>query len=194
MAAITWNNGYKTGDKTVVNKTTKAGKKDEKTATDEHIRIIKKYPNRRLYDTATSQYITLSAVRDIIHQGAPFKVVDTNTEEDITRNILIQIITEQENGEHTVFTTDMLMKMVRFYDGSTRNMFSDYMDRNLQIFSEQHKNWQEQVGQFMGAHPMAAFTKMTKQNLDFWKEMQDNFFKTKGFPYRVPDTDENSEK
>lgn len=181
----------------MADKTTKSGKKSDKNAKpakDDNIRIIKKYPNRRLYDTATSQYITLSDVREILRLGTPFKVVDTNTEEDITRNILIQIITEQENSEHTVFTTDMLMKMIRFYDGSTRNMFSDYMDRNLQIFSEQHKTWQGQVGQLMGAHPMSAFTKMTKQNLDFWKEMQDNFFKTKGFPYRVPDTDENTEK
>ncbi|TVQ82653.1 MAG: polyhydroxyalkanoate synthesis repressor PhaR [Micavibrio sp.] len=174
----------------------KAGRTNEKAARDtqEDVRVIKKYPNRRLYDTATSRYITLSQVREIIRQGGPFKVVDTNTDEDITRHILVQIITEQENSEDTVFTTDMLVKMIRFYDGSTRNMFSDFMDRNLQIFSEQHKAWQDQMGQIMGAHPMSVFTNMTRKNLDFWREMQDNFFSSELTGKPAKDSDDSAER
>ena len=79
-----------------------------------NIRIIKKYPNRRLYDTEQSRYITLSDIRDLIMKGLEFKVLDTNSGDDLTRSILLQIMLEDESGGEPLFSTNMLAQIIRF--------------------------------------------------------------------------------
>lgn len=136
------------------------------------MRIIKKYPNRRLYDTEKSSYITLAEVHKIIQSGKDFKVVDAENGDDITRSILIQIIIDQENGETPIMTTDMLTKFIRFYDDAAQNLFGEFLEKNMQMFTEQQKRFQDQLID----NPVTRMVQeTTERNLLFWQDMQQKF-------------------
>lgn len=137
--------------------------------------IIKKYPNRRLYDTELSSYIKLAEVHNLIKKGEDFKVVDANTGEDITRSILIQIIIEQEGGEKPIFTTDMLTNFIRFYDESSHGLFGEFLDKNLQFFAEQQKKFLTPALNIMDNPFPKMVQDMTERNLNMWKDMQQRF-------------------
>ncbi len=143
-------------------------------------RIIKKYPNRRLYDTAISRYITLANVRDLVKQGTDFQVIDTNSHEDITRSILLQIILDQESGSEPLFTTAILSKMIRFYGDSVQDVFSSYLEKVLGLFVEQQTRLQHQIQELMTSNPVDTMADLTKRNLEIWQEMQENFLKSSG--------------
>jgi polyhydroxyalkanoate synthesis repressor PhaR len=140
------------------------------------LRVIKKYPNRRLYDTQKSTYITLTQVHDIIRSNEDFKVVDAETGEDITRSILIQIIIDQENSENPIFTTDMLTKFIRFYDDAAQNLFGEFLEQNMQMFTEQQKRFQQQVEGMIDNPVTRIVQETTERNLKFWQDMQKGFF------------------
>lgn len=148
--------------------------------TDQDIRIIKKYPNRRLYDTEESRYITLADVQKLVRDNESFKVVDTQSGDDITRNILIQVIIEQESGDKPMFTTEMLTKFIRFYDDVTHGVFSSYLEKNLELFAEQNKLMRNQMSDFMGANALKSMTDIAQRNFDLWQEVQNNFFEASG--------------
>ena len=144
-------------------------------------RIIKKYPNRRLYDTELSRYITLSDVRELVLKGVDFRVVAANSDEDLTRSILLQIIIEQESGGEPLFTTEVLSKMIRFYGDTVQGAFTSYLEKSLALFMEQQKLMQDQVRNvFGGGNPLNAMTQLTQRNLEIWKEIQENFLKSAG--------------
>ncbi|HTT08186.1 MAG TPA: polyhydroxyalkanoate synthesis repressor PhaR [Gammaproteobacteria bacterium] len=146
-------------------------------------RIIKKYPNRRLYDTTESKYITLEDVRHLIMQGVPFCVVDKQTEEDITRSILLQIIIEQEEvGASPLFSTDALQQLIGFYGKSLQNMAAQYIQQSLSLFTNQQQRLGEQMTRAVSNNPMTAWSKMTEQNLELWQRMQNEFLKAAGMP------------
>lgn len=141
------------------------------------MRIIKKYPNRRLYDTERSVYITLAEVHQIVRSGEEFKVVDANSGDDITRSVLVQIITEQEGGERPLFSTDMLTKFIRFYDDASQGMFGNFLEQNLAVFTEQQKRFSEQVGGMMADNPLPKMMQdMAERNMAIWQDMQKSFF------------------
>jgi polyhydroxyalkanoate synthesis repressor PhaR len=100
------------------------------------VRLIKKYPNRRLYDTQASAYITLSDVKKMIVQSLPVKVLDAKTDEDLTRSIFLQIILEEEAGGQPIFSEAMLEQMVRFYGHSMQSMMGSYLEKTMQVFVE----------------------------------------------------------
>lgn len=100
----------------------------------ESSRLIKKYPNRRLYDTKTSAYITLSDVKDLVLTTEPFKVLDAKNGEDLTRSILLQIILEEETAGVPLFTTDLLSQMIRFYGHAMQGMLGKYLETNIKSF------------------------------------------------------------
>ena len=121
----------------------------------EGIRIIKKYPNRRLYDTATSSYITLEDVKKLVLENTDFKVEDAKTKEELTRSILLQIILEEESGEGApMFTSDVLAKIIRFYGHAMQGMMGNYLEKNIQTFIEIQKKLQEQSRAIYGGAPM----------------------------------------
>jgi polyhydroxyalkanoate synthesis repressor PhaR len=99
-------------------------------------RVIKKYPNRRLYDTATSSYITLTEIKRLVMDSAPFKVVDAKTAEDLTRNILLQIILEEEAGGSPMFTAPVLSNIIRFYGHTMQGMMGGYLEKNMQALMD----------------------------------------------------------
>lgn len=135
-------------------------------------RLIKKYPNRRLYDTEESRYITLVEVKDLVMRTIPFKVVDSQTEEDITRTILLQIILEQEAGGNPLFTASMLERFIRFYGDTAQATFTSFLDQSLDLFVKQQRMFSEQVKDVLGGDPMEFWMKLGQQNLGFWKDME----------------------
>lgn len=155
------------------------------------MRIIKKYPNRRLYDTEKSTYITLAEVLKIIREDKEFKVVDAETGEDITRSILVQIIIEQESGDTPIFTTDMLTKFIRFYDDAAQNLFGEFLEKNMQMFTEQQQRFQKQMVEGLIDSPVTRMMQdATERNMKFWQDMQKGFFDIATAGMRTPATDE----
>src|SRR3989304_7949967 len=118
------------------------------------IRIIKKYPNRRLYDTATSCYITLEDVKKLVLGHVEFKIEDAKTKEDLTRAILLQIILEEESGNGTpMFSSDALSQIIRFYGNAMQGMMGNYLEKNIHTFIEIQKKLQEQSSSLYGGTP-----------------------------------------
>lgn len=113
-------------------------------------RLIKKYPNRRLYDTRTSSYITLADVKELVLGREEFQVVDAKTGEDLTRSILLQIILEEEAGGAPMFTSDLLAHMIRFYGNATQGMMGKYLENNIKAFTEMQAKLQEQAKAIYG--------------------------------------------
>ena len=149
-------------------------------------RIIKKYPNRRLYDTERSKYITVSDVRTMVLRGVRFKVIDSNTKENITRQILMQIIIEEEAAGKPLFSADMLSQLIRFYGGTMQGMFTRYLEESFKIFSHQQQESDDRIPE----NPIEAMSAMTKKNLEMWTEMQKGFLKTTGLsPGEKPEKD-----
>lgn len=116
-------------------------------------RLIKKYPNRRLYDTQTSTYITLHDVKQLVLEGAEFKVVDAKTAEDLTRNILLQIILEEESGGVPMFSAPVLAQIIRFYGHAMQGLMGSYLEKNLQAFAEMQSALAEQSRGLYGSSP-----------------------------------------
>jgi polyhydroxyalkanoate synthesis repressor PhaR len=139
-------------------------------------RVIKKYPNRRLYDTNESKYVTLSDVRKLVLEETPFCVIDKKTGEDITRNILLQIIIEQEEGGEPMFSTDALQQMIGFYGNSARSLAGDFLRNSVHLFYEQQKKLQDQMTNAMQLNPVSSlFADAAKRNLELWQKMQESF-------------------
>jgi polyhydroxyalkanoate synthesis repressor PhaR len=117
----------------------------------EAVRTIKKYPNRRLYDTTTSIYITLADVKKLVLENVDFKVEDAKTKEDLTRSILLQIILEEEGGNGApMFTSDVLSKIIRFYGNAMQGMMGSYLETTIHTFIEIQKKLQAQSGAMYG--------------------------------------------
>jgi len=141
-------------------------------------RIIKKYPNRRLYDTELSHYITLADVRALVMDSAEFRVVDAANDSDITRAILLQIMLEEESGGEPLFSANMLSQIIRFYGGTVQGLFARYLESSLDLFAKQQK----QLTEAWGDSPFDAVTRVTKRNMDLWSNLQDEFMRAAGFP------------
>ena len=107
-------------------------------------RVIKKYPNRRLYDTDASAYVTLSQVRQLVMDGESFVVSDAKTGEDLTRSILMQIILEQEANGSPMFTTPVLCNIIRFYGHTMQGFMGGYLEKNMQALVELQTRMGEQ--------------------------------------------------
>jgi len=126
------------------------------------LRLIKKYPNRRLYDTRTSSYITLADVKALVLKHEQFQVVDAKTGEDLTRSILLQIILEEEAGGMPMFTSDLLSQLIRFYGNAMQGMVGNYLEKNMQTFVQVQKQLQEQSRAMYGDNG--------KINKDLWTQ------------------------
>jgi polyhydroxyalkanoate synthesis repressor PhaR len=116
-------------------------------------RIIKKYPNRRLYDTETSAYITLAEVKELVLEYKEFQVQDAKTGEDLTRAILLQIILEEESGGVPMFSTTMLANIIRYYGHAMQGLMGSYLERSIGAFHEAQKRFQEQAQHLYGDMP-----------------------------------------
>ena len=113
-----------------------AAEADASPAQDPALRVLKKYPNRRLYDTETSSYITLADVKKMVLTAQDFVVRDAKTGDDLTRSILLQLILEEETGGVPMFSTQMLAQIIRFYGHAMQGMMGSYLEKNLQTFTD----------------------------------------------------------
>lgn len=132
------------------------------TSATDGLRLIKKYPNRRLYDTRTSSYITLADVKELVLKHEQFQVVDAKSGEDLTRSILLQIILEEEAGGMPMFTSDLLSQLIRFYGNAMQGMVGNYLEKNMQTFVQVQKQLQEQSRTMYGDNSMI--------NKDLWAQ------------------------
>lgn len=136
------------------------------------MRVIRKYANRRLYDTQQSRYVTLEDLRHLIIEEAPFRVEDAKSGEDLTRTILLSIIIEQEqsDNEAEVFSNDLLAQLIRVYDMSSPLPLARYLEQGTQLMLEQQKRLQSQWQQAMRHTPMELMREMAEDNMRFWKQ------------------------
>ena len=118
--------------------------------TDQQVRLIKKYPNRRLYDTKTSSYITLADVKQMVLKNEAFQVLDAKTNEDLSRQILLQIILDEESGGMPMFSSDLLSQMIRSYGSAMQGFMGSYLEKNLEGFQQMQKALQEQSQKLYG--------------------------------------------
>jgi polyhydroxyalkanoate synthesis repressor PhaR len=121
-------------------------------------RVLKKYPNRRLYDTQSSSYITLADVKKMVLDGEDFEVRDAKSSEDLTRSILLQIILEEEAGNVPMFSTQTLAQIIRFYGHAMQGVMGTYLEKNMQAFADMQRRFGEQTG---GVFDPKSFTPET---------------------------------
>ena len=145
-------------------------------------RIIKKYPNRRLYDTAVSRYVSLADIRQLVVDQVSFRIVDAKTDEDITRTILLQIIVDQEEKGQPILSTDLLLKMIRFYGDTLQVFMSSYLDKSVELFADHQARLHEQMESLLARAPASALAEMAERNLDLWQKLQDEALRAYGWP------------
>ena len=143
------------------------------------IRVIKKYPNRRLYDTNISKYITLEEIRQLVLENVQFRVEDKRTEEDITRSILLQVIAEQEEGGNPLFTTDLLVFIIRYYGDPMQKSISRYLELSMRMFVEQQQHFTDQLRNMLGQaqQPLQLLKELTERQMPIWKSIRKEFIK-----------------
>ena len=136
------------------------------------LRIIKKYPNRRLYDTELSSYVTLEDVRQLIIEGEGFEVRDARSGKDLTRSVLLQILAEHEDIGQPIFLTQLLTTVIRFYGDSLQGIIGSYLERSIQVFSEQQQQLRGTLGNLVVQAPWQLLNQLADRNMEIWKGVQ----------------------
>lgn len=134
--------------------------------------IIKKYPNRRLYDTESSQYVNLEYIKSLVMSHNDFKIIDSKTEDDLTKSILLQIISEQETNENqSVLTHQVLKQLIRFYDSDMQMFLRVYLEQSMANFLDQQDAMQTVMRNIMDVNPVNVFGQLLEKNMDFWRNL-----------------------
>lgn len=132
-------------------------------------RLIKKYANRRLYDTVASKHVTLSDIRKLVVEGFEIQIIEDTSGDDITRPLLLQIIAEQEgNGGQPILTEVLLSQLIRFYGNPMQGMMSEYLQKSVSTFVQQQSTIQEQMQQMLSHTPADTMSELMQQNLKTW--------------------------
>ncbi len=144
--------------------------------------IIKKYANRRLYDTSASKYVTLDHLSELVRSGKDFQVLDAKSGEDLTRSVLAQIIFDQENRAEGVLPVSFLRQLIQFYGDSFQSMLPAYLEMSMKGFAQQHEKWREYMHSTLGdADKAQAFDEQVRKNMEMFEETM-RFFT----PYPAP--------
>ena len=135
-------------------------------------RIIKKYANRRLYDTEASKHVTLSNIREMIVEGIDIQIVEDTTGDDITRALLLQIIVEQEqSGGQPILTELLLAQLIRFYGNPMQGMMAEYLQKSVGTFVNQQRSVQSQMQDMMSNTPIDTMRELVSNNMKTWETM-----------------------
>lgn len=140
-----------------------------------NVRIIKKYPNRRLYDTEISSYVTLEDLKKLVLQNINFQVVDARTQEDLTNGTLLQIITELEQQGMPIFTKAILEQMIRFYGNAMQSTMSRFLEQSIGLFTEQQQAFQNQMSGLFDKNPINFFKELTEKQMQIWQTIGESF-------------------
>lgn len=136
------------------------------------IRIIKKYANRRLYDTEASKHVTLSNIREMIVDGIDIQIVEDTTGDDITRALLLQIIVEQEqSGGQPILTELLLAQLIRFYGNPMQGMMAEYLQKSVSTFVHQQRSVQSQMQDMLTNTPLDTMRELLSKNMKTWETM-----------------------
>ncbi len=136
------------------------------------MRVLKKYPNRRLYDTQNSVYVTLEDVRQMVLENESIQVVDSRSGADLTRSVLLQIIAEQESeGHEPLLTNRLLQQLIRFYGDSMQGVLARYIEQSVMVFLQQQELYQRRMRDMLSASPVKLVQKLADQNLSFWRNL-----------------------
>ena len=139
-------------------------------------RVIKKYPNRRLYDTEESHYITLADIRDLVINRIGFTVIDKKSGDDITRSILLQVISDQEAHGEAIMSKDFLSQVIRAYDTVMPSLMGRYLEQSVALFVSQEHVFRGQVKRLVGVDPLALIADTTQKNLARFRPLQEEIF------------------
>jgi polyhydroxyalkanoate synthesis repressor PhaR len=136
-------------------------------------RIIKRYPNRRLYDTVESRYVTLADLRRLVLDRVDFTVVEQKTGADITRSMLLQVIAEQEHAGEPIMSEDFLAQVIRAYGGSMQGFVGSYLEQSLKLFMAQQQQIRDRMRSMVGMDALGAVASLAEKNLAQWKSLQE---------------------
>jgi polyhydroxyalkanoate synthesis repressor PhaR len=139
-------------------------------------RVIRKYPNRRLYDTTESRYVTLADVRRLVIDGVDFVVLDRKTQQDITRTILLQVIAEQEGGGESLMSRDFLSQVIRSYGTGLHDFVRRYLDESLHLFAREQRELRDRFKSVVGIDPVETVTAVAQRNYQRWRALQEEVF------------------
>jgi polyhydroxyalkanoate synthesis repressor PhaR len=139
------------------------------------VRVIKKYANRRLYDTEAGAFINLGDIRKLVASGQSVRVEDARSGEDITRSILLQILVESEEGGHPLLSRVLLEQLIRFYGSTMQGFFSAYLEESVAAFQRRQDTIQKQMADLIRRGPVSAMTELAERNLDLWRKWQSEF-------------------
>ncbi|MCP2678062.1 polyhydroxyalkanoate synthesis repressor PhaR [Maricaulaceae bacterium NA33B04] len=139
--------------------------------------VIKKYANRRLYDTSASRYVTLDHLRELVKEGKDFQVVDAKSGEDLTRGVLAQIIFEEESKGETLLPVEFLRQLIGFYGDSMQSMVPGYLNMSMDSLAKQHAEMREKMAEAMGSPTasMAMMEEATKRNMEMFQQAMSMF-------------------
>ncbi len=133
--------------------------------------VIKKYANRRLYNTASSSYVTLDHLSEMVRENTDFIVLDAKTGDDITRSVLTQIIFEQESKGQSMLPVQFLRRLIRFYGDQMQGFLPPYLDMSMESFSNAQEKMRENMSRAFGATtPLAAFEEQTQRNMALFQQ------------------------
>lgn len=145
-------------------------------------RVIKKYPNRRLYDTVESRYITLADIRRLVMDKVDFVVIDKKTQVDITRAILLQVIAEQEHSGEPLMSQDFLSQVIRCYGSAMHGVVGSYLEQSLKLLGGQQQQMRDHMRDVMGPDACDSIARLAKSNLERWRSVQDEIFRAMSAP------------
>jgi len=150
--------------------------------------IIKKYANRRLYDTSASAYVTLEHLSELTRQGKDFAVQDAKTGEDLTRAVLAQIIFEQENKKDGVLPVSFLRQLIQFYGDNFQAMLPAYLEMSMKTFNQQQEKWRDYMSTTVGEDKAKAFEEQIRKNMSMFEDTMKFFapFVPTGIPGAMP--------
>jgi len=150
--------------------------------------IIKKYANRRLYDTSTSQYVTLDYLRDLVKKGTEFQVVDAKSGDDLTRGVLAQIIFEEESRGANLLPVDFLRQLIGFYGDSLQSVVPGYLQMSMNSFAQQQEEFRERMTEAMTSPQasMAMLEEQTRRNMEMFGQAM-RMFSPFNQPGETPD-------
>ncbi len=152
-------------------------------------RVIRKYPNRRLYDTVESRYVTLVDIRRLVVERIDFVVLDRKTQQDITRSILLQVIDEQEGGGESLMSRDFLSQVIRSYGNGLQDFVRRYLDESIQQFAREQRELRERFKNVVGIDPLETVTNVAQKNYQRWKSLQEEVFSRITRPFGRDDRD-----
>jgi polyhydroxyalkanoate synthesis repressor PhaR len=139
-------------------------------------RVIRKYPNRRLYDTVESRYVTLADIRRLVVERVDFVVLDRKSQQDITRSILLQVIAEQEGAGESLMSRDFLSQVIRSYGSGLQELVGRYLDESIKLFAREQRDLRDKFKNVVGIDPLETVTNVAQKNYQRWKALQEEVF------------------